>query len=113
MKVREIMTRNVFSLKETHKLDLVEDVMNFQRIRHIPVVDDQERVVGLVTHRDLLKISISTLANIPEREQRDLYGQIPVGKIMVAPVFTVTPNTDLRDAAALMIEEKIGCLPVT
>ncbi len=112
MRVQDIMTENVFSLRSDHRLDLVDDIMNFQAIRHIPIVDENERLVGLVTHRDLLKATISSLAEISESEQRDIYRGIPVSEVMTTDVVTVTPETTLRRAAAKMIEEKIGCLPV-
>lgn len=112
MKVKEIMTTELVTLRKTHTLDLVEDIMSWQCIRHVPIVDEHDRLVGLVTHRDLLRASISSLAKMSEKDQREIYRTVPVTEIMRTKVSTVTPDTDLRDAAAMMIDEKLGCLPV-
>ncbi|HLG20268.1 MAG TPA: CBS domain-containing protein [Bdellovibrionota bacterium] len=112
MRVREIMTKEVFTLRVDHKVDLADDIMNWQRIRHIPVVDAKNHLVGLLTHRDLLKASVSSLARIPLKDQRELYSHILVGDIMHKDIHTTSPDADLRDAAAIMIDDKIGCLPV-
>jgi CBS domain-containing membrane protein len=112
MKVKDIMTRELFTLGQDHKLDLADDIMNWQRIRHIPVVDQGGTLVGLLTHRDLLRASVSSLANISRQDQRELYQQMTVGDIMRKEAITISPDADLREAAATMIDEKVGCLPV-
>ncbi len=112
MKVRDLMTTELFTLRAGHMLGLAEDIMAWQNIRHIPVVDDQNRLVGLLTHRDLLKASLSSFADVPRKEQHELLNHIRVKDIMTKNVASIDPDSDLRTAAALMIDKKIGCLPV-
>jgi CBS domain-containing membrane protein len=112
MKVKDLMTIELFTLRPDHKLDLLDDVMSWQRIRHVPVVDPDNQLIGLVTHRDLLRVSVSSLAGVTRKDQRELYQHIQVGEIMQKDVITVGPEEDLRTAAAKMIDEKVGCLPV-
>ncbi len=112
MKVKEIMTKELFTLCFDHKLNLAKEMMSWQRIRHIPVVNHETELVGLITHRDLLGVAVSELAGISEQDQKELYASISVGEVMKQDVLTVAPEADLREAAALMVEHKIGCLPV-
>jgi CBS domain-containing membrane protein len=112
MKVRDLMTKDVFTLRSDHKLDLANDIMGWQRIRHIPVVDAMSNLVGLITHRDLLRAAVSSLANISAKEQKQIYGHIRISEVMTPQVATIGPDTNLSEAAAMMIEKKLGCLPV-
>jgi len=112
MLVSDIMTTDLFTLRPDHKLDLADDIMNWERIRHIPVTQGDNELCGLLTHRDLLQASFSSLAQFSSTEQRALYKEQKVREIMRKNVFTTTPSTDLRQAAATMIDEKVGCLLV-
>lgn len=112
MKVKDLMTKELFTLKEEHKINLARDIMNWQRVRHIPVVNIENQVVGLLTHRDILKASISSIASLSARDQDELDRAIPIKEIMHKNVVTVSPETDIREAASKMIDQKIGCLPV-
>jgi len=112
MKVSDLMTAPVFTLNVDDTLGLAEDLMNLQRIRHIPVVDREGVLVGLVTHRDLLKASVSTLVGISPMEQHEIYESIPVREIMRTDVLTVDVEMDLGTAAQLMMDNRVGCLPV-
>ncbi len=53
IRVDDLMTRSVYTVTEMQSLPLAESMMGLLHVRHIPVVDDERRVVGLVTHRDL------------------------------------------------------------
>jgi len=111
MKIREIMTANVFTLSSDRHADLAEDVMNWQRIRHIPIVNGAEMLVGLVTHRDILSATIRAVQQYDETSRESLR-HVPIESIMQKKVITVAPDTDVREAASMMIDKKIGCLPV-
>ena len=112
MRVRNIMTTPVFAVGHTDNLKVVEEVMEWKHIRHLPVVDDDGRLVGLITHRDLLRACVSSVADIPQQEQDALLRGIPVRQMMRADVLTVSPESDVRAAARTMLDKKIGCLPV-
>ena len=96
MKAKDIMTTKLFTLKADHKLDLASDVMDWQRIRHVPIVDDSHNLEGLLTHRDLLNASISSLAKMTDKEQREIHEQIPVSTIMKTNMITVSPEDDFK-----------------
>jgi CBS domain-containing protein len=107
----EIMTRDVIALDERQTLENIEQAMRALRFRHMPVTDGR-RLIGLVSHRDLLRTSASTL--LPARkEQADLLAKwFTVGDVMSRDVQTVHPDTPLSEVARLMRRNKLGCLPV-
>ena len=100
MFVADLMTSQLRCLKETDCLTDALAAMQELFIRHIPVVDDDGRLSGLVTQRDLLTLEHKKDAGTALRE------------IMRTDVATVTPDTPLRTAAETMIFNKYGCLPV-
>ncbi|MGA1839357.1 MAG: CBS domain-containing protein [bacterium] len=110
--VRDLMSTDLFTLSTDDNLKTLEDMMKWRAIRHIPVVDEEKRVVGLVTHRDLLKYSISGFASVAEDEKDALNRSIPVSSIMKTNIQTVPPELTLQDAAKLMLKYKFGCLPI-
>ncbi|WP_338866705.1 CBS domain-containing protein [Myxococcus stipitatus] len=102
--VGELMTREVVTLKETQNLGKAEDLLSMHSIRHLPVTR-QGKLVGLVTHRDLLRAA-ATHASDPAAQP------LWAADIMTRDVTTVTPNDSLREAVAMMLRNKFGCLPV-
>jgi CBS domain-containing protein len=108
--VEDIMTRKVISLQADHSIHLASGVMQLQRIRHLPVLDGQ-RLVGLITHRDLLRAQAVVLA-APYDPRRDPSLSISVGQIMRTNVWTVTSKTPVLEAARIILDHKFGCLPV-
>lgn len=112
MHVRDIMTTPVVAVGNSDNLKVVEEVMEWKHIRHLPVINDDGELVGLLTHRDLLRVCVSSIADISRKEQDALLRGIPAEQIMTEGVLTVSPSTDVRGAAELMLDRKIGCLPV-
>lgn len=106
------MTRSVYTLTAMQSLPLAESMMGLLRVRHIPVVDDERRVVGLVTHRDLLAAKISALAPLSDAERSTLQLAIPVARVMRSDVWTIAPDALAVSAARIMREHRFGCLPV-
>jgi len=112
LKVRDLMTRDLFTLQETDNLALARSLMNLARIRHIPIIDQESNFIGLLTHRDILSATISKLAGVDHHTQEELDMDIPIQEIMNFRVKTVSPADSLRDAAGMLLENKFGCLPV-
>lgn len=113
MKVSDLMTTKVFSLRLDKQVFIAQQIMDWAHIRHIPVVDQRGRVVGLVSHRDILRASVSTVSSkVAKLEQRQHLSSIAVRDIMQTRVRTISPDAPVQDAARLMLKEKIGCLPV-
>lgn len=112
LKVRDLMTSPVFSLRENDSLHTARELMNLQRIRHIPIVTVDNAFSGLVTHRDILSATISKLAGLDPETQKEIDSGIPIHEIMRSDITSVAPDTPLKDAAQLLLNHKYGCLPV-
>jgi CBS domain-containing membrane protein len=112
LKVRDLMSRDVITLSLGEDLSLAEELMRLGRVRHLPVVDESGGLVGLVTHRDLLKAQVSTMASLSAAEDKRIKRSIRPGAIMSRDVMTVSSGDPALKAARLMRDEKIGCLPV-
>lgn len=100
MFVADLMTKQLRCLRETDDLATAMAAMQELFVRHIPVVDDEGHLSGLVSQRDLLSLE----------HRKDL--GTPLREIMRTDVATVTSDTPLRTAAETMIYNKYGCLPV-
>jgi len=111
MKVREIMVKEVATLDVNDELSLANDIMRLGRIRHLPVVEGQ-RLVGIVSERDLFRTSLAQALGYESKATRDLMKTLRIKDVMVSAVITVSPDTALCDAVRLMVDKKIGCLPV-
>lgn len=111
MKVRELMSTDLVTLTEDETLAHAAQCMARGRIRHLPVVRDG-RLVGLLTHRDLLAASFSIFAEVDANEQRRVFVTIPVADLMHHRVMTVAPDLTVAEAAEILLDNKFGCLPV-
>lgn len=109
--VSEVMQAEVATLAPAERLDLVEDVMRLGRIRHMPVLDEG-RVVGLVSNRDLLAASLTRSIEFEPSAKRTFLRSVEVAEVMSRDLVTVELEANLRQAASLMIERKIGSLLV-
>jgi CBS domain-containing membrane protein len=112
MRVKDLMTKNVFALYADDSLPLAEEMMDWKRIRHVPIVDRHHNLKGLVTHRDILRTSISTIAQFSRSRTQEVQTNILLQDIMQTSVFTISPDADVKEAARVMLREKIGCLLV-
>ena len=112
LKVKDIMTTEVFVLNSTHTLELVRSLMRIKHVRHVPIVDSDNTFVGLITHRDLLAQTISHLADVDEDEQEYLDRHIHIVNIMKTDILAVDPEMDVCTAITQLLENKYGCLPV-
>jgi len=111
MKVKEIMTVNVSSLRIDEELSLADNIMKLGRIRHLPIVNG-EKVVGIISQRDLFKASLGSAMGFGEEVRRDFLETVIVKDIMTKEVTTISSEVDIKEAGRIMLEKKIGCLPV-
>jgi CBS domain-containing protein len=111
MKVRDIMVKEVATLDVNDELSLANDIMRLGRIRHLPVVEGQ-RLAGIISERDLFRSSLAQALGYGTKTTRDLMKTMRIKDIMIRAVITVTPETALCEAVRLMLDHKIGCLPV-
>jgi len=113
LKVRDVMTADPTTLKRNDKLTLADDIMRLGRVRHLPVLDDDgQLLVGIVTQHDLFRDALAQALGYGRHAQRKILDTLAVKDVMATDVVTTSPNTSLVEAARLLTERKIGCLPV-
>lgn len=104
-RVERYMTTELFTVHEDELLHLVANLMDWKHIRHVPVEDNDHRLVGLVSHRAILRHFAKQL--------REGDGKpVAVKEIMHASPLAVAPDTPTLEAVRLMRDHKVGCLPV-
>ena len=104
-RVGQLMTTDLFTVNQDELVDIVACVMNWHHIRHVPVEYNLHRLVGLVTHRSLLRLLADNAAG---KEQRP----VPVSEIMTTDLVTADPTMSTLDAIRLMRDRRVSCLPV-
>lgn len=105
-KVDQYMTTDIFTVQADDAVDLVANLMGWERIRHVPVEDQDHRLIGLVSYRSVLRLYTSGKLGPTQPS-------MAVSEIMKTDVITVTPQTPTLEAISTMRRYRIGCLPVT
>jgi len=103
--VGQFMATDLFTVRPDDLVDLAASLMDWRHIRHVPVEDEDGHLVGLVTHRGLLRL-LSRSSNAPGRSS------LTVRQIMKANPTSVSSTTPTLEAIEIMRRSKIGCLPV-
>jgi len=113
MLVKDYMSRHPYMLEEETTIVDAQSYMSEVDVRHLPVVGDGKRLLGLIT-RETLMIKPGSLDSLNVWEITRYLSGLKVKKIMIKSqdVITTDENATIEDAAVLMIENKIGCLPV-
>jgi len=112
LRVRDLMTADVFTIRSDESIQALQDLMNEKFIRHVPVVDDEGALVGLASDRDLLRQAQLADATLPLSARREVMNAAKVIDIMTADVATVDVEASVAEAAAVMLDNKYGCVPV-
>lgn len=110
--VREIMMGSPVTLKPDDTLDLANDIISLGRIRHIPVVENGNKLTGIISERDLMGAAASRIFGLKQKSKSALLKSVLIKDIMKKRVVTVEPDTLIKDAAHLMADKKISCVPV-
>jgi CBS domain-containing protein/gamma-glutamylcysteine synthetase len=105
LRVEQYMSTDLLTVNEEEAIDLVANLMDWHRIHHVPVEDNDHRLVGLVSHRPLLRFLASD-------EGRREQGPTPVRRVMVTDLVTVGPGTSTLEAIDVMRKHRVSCLPV-
>ncbi|MHC5113956.1 MAG: CBS domain-containing protein [Planctomycetota bacterium] len=105
-RVGQYMTTDVFSVHEDEVIDLVASMMAWRKIRHVPVEDDDRRIVGMITATRLLR-------HIARELPKGGPGAIPAREVMDAPPVTVSPDTPTHEAIEMLRHRGMDCLLVT
>ena len=112
MKVQDLMRTSVVTLHSGDTLNVADDIMKMGRIRHLPVVNSHNYVVGIVTQRDLYKAAISSVLGFMAKKENEWLGKIRVSDVMTKEVITTRADSSLVAAIDSLVTAKIGCLPV-
>ena len=110
--VRELMTTEVVTLNRNDRLSVAEDIMSLGRIRHMPVLDEDGSVVGVMSQRDLLQGALTSVLGYGSTGRKKLMATVLVKEVMTTDPTVVAPDTPLVEAARIMSKHKLGCLPV-
>ncbi|MEM6396579.1 MAG: CBS domain-containing protein [Bacteroidota bacterium] len=109
LRVEEFMSTDLMTVHENDLLELVVDMMDWRKLRYLPVEDKKGQLVGLVTTRKLLRY-------FTRHGRQELPGNkelLYVRDIMIENPYQISPDTTIKEAMYIMREKKIGCLPVT
>jgi len=106
------MMRNPVVVDENDSMKKAMDILKEREIRHLPVLRGGEKLVGIVTEEDIKQASPSSATTLEIREIFYLLDRVKVKQIMTRRPYTVSPTTSIEEAATVMREKKIGCLPV-
>lgn len=112
LRVQDLMTERVVTVRRDDTLDLVSDLMDRHCVRHVPVVDDDENLVGLISHRDLLRATRLASPDAPAAVEREILERRRAEEVMTVDPVAVDGDTLLSEAAAILLDNKYGALPV-
>ena len=110
-RLSEIMNRDLITVDKHASLRRARRILDQDRIRHLLVMDGK-RLVGIVTDRDLRTAAPSSKSPLTVTEREEFMDGLKVVEVMSRRLITASPDTTIREAARVMVREKIGCLPV-
>ena len=111
MRVGDHMTKEPFTVGEDASMKEAVELLRQHHIRHLPVVQGP-KLIGIVTDRDVRKASPSLLSGVDIGEYEEVLASTPISRIMTREPFTLTADTELSQAVQLMVDKKIGAVPV-
>ena len=112
MLVKERMTRNPIFIRPDTPVTEAQALMKREKIHHLPVLDKDEKLVGIVAEKDLLYASPSVATTLSVYEMTSLLAKLKVEKVMSREVVSVTEDVALEEAARIMVDRGIGGLPI-
>jgi acetoin utilization protein AcuB len=112
MLVKERMTRNPITIRPDTPVTEAQAMMKREKIHHLPVMDKDEKLVGIVSEKDLLYASPSPASTLSVYEMSSLLAKLKVEKVMSKNIVTVTEDVPLEEAARMMADRGVGGLPI-
>jgi acetoin utilization protein AcuB len=112
MLVKERMTSHPICGYPDMPVTEAQALMQDNKIRHLPIVDESNNLVGLITQRSLLRALPSDVSNFSRFEVSYVLSKIKVRSVMVTDILTIDEDTAIEEAARIMADHRIGCLPV-
>ena len=113
MRVEDLMSRSLVTIGHDATLAQAWNLMCTRHLRHLPVVDADRRLIGILTDRDLRQVILERSAQDEPAELARALARLRVNEVMTWGVITVRPDADIRHAARIMHERRLGALPVT
>ena len=110
MKIEAIATREVITVRTTDSMLTASKLLKERVIRHLPVLDEKGRLVGVITDRDIKRASASEATSLDIHELLYLLDRLEVTKVMTRNPVTLPLGATVQEAAQLMIRHKIGCI---
>ncbi len=111
-RVRDFMTQEPVTLHDDDRLREAVELVMVRRIRHIPILDAQNRLVGIVTDRDIKRTLPSPLSSAAREEYEALLETTAIGRVMSPNPITIDADADVADAVQILVDSRIGGLPV-
>ncbi len=99
------MTTDIITTHADEAVELVANLMQWKKIRHVPVEDNEHRLIGIISQSGIVRLVAERTAELGK-------GPIAVREVMSREIISVTPETSTLDAIALMRLHSVGCLPV-
>jgi CBS domain-containing protein len=112
LKVGDAMSRVVRTVGRNDQLAVADRLMKDERIRHLPVLDEDGLVCAVVSQRDLFRGALLRALGYGGRAEESMLRQVVIKEAMSETVVTTGPDAPLAEAARAMVEHKVGCLPV-
>jgi len=110
--VSEAMTREVRTVNHNDSLSVADELMKVGRFRHVVVLDDSGEVTGVISRRDIFHGALAWSLGQGAAAHQKMLESYPVKQVMESNVVVIAPAADLGEAARLMLENKVGCVPV-
>jgi acetoin utilization protein AcuB len=110
--IGSVMTKNPVTVKISDSLLAATRILKEKGFKHLPVLDGGGKLAGVVTDRDLKRASASDATTLEVHELLYLLDKVKIEQVMTRKPATIAPADSVQAAAKLMVERKIGCLPV-
>lgn len=111
-RVGAVMSTQLWTIEQNEKLAEADEVMRARRVRHLLAVDEEGALTGVLSQRDIYHGGLLKALGYGTRAKQKALEGLLVKEAMTADPVTASPEMALRDAARLMVERKLGCLPV-
>ena len=112
MYVKDNMSRNPYTIGANHSISEALDIMSASKVNRLPVVDQKGKLIGLLTESVVSSNTPNNASSLSVFELNYLLNKLNVLDVMIKDVITIKPDALLEEAASLMLQKKIGCLPV-
>ena len=112
MTVKRMMKKNpITTTAETSIVD-VADILKENHIHRLPVLDKKGKLIGVITEKDILHASPSPVSSLSVYEMPYMLSRLKVSNLMTKDVRTIDPDTTVEEAAKIMVDDDLSCLPV-